>query len=108
MVIPQLMACGVPVIATTNTGGENIIKDGINGYIIPIRSPDTICEKIEVLFNNAEALTTMKKNASESVNNGFTWDDYGTRYLLNINKKIKKYEKFTNKNFRVSCNTDSR
>jgi glycosyltransferase involved in cell wall biosynthesis len=43
MVIPQLMACGTPVIATTNTGGEDFITDGVNGFIIPIRR---ICEEI--------------------------------------------------------------
>src|SRR5450432_3873386 len=36
MVIPQIMGCGIPVIASTNSGGSNMIRDGVNGFIIPI------------------------------------------------------------------------
>jgi len=86
MVIPQLMACGVPVIATTNTGGEEVIQDGVNGFIIPIRSPEEITEKIEHLYNNPIELKEMKKAAGDIINNGMTWDDYGIRYIDFINK----------------------
>ena len=36
LVIAQAMACGVPVIATTNTGGPDVIDNGVNGFIVPI------------------------------------------------------------------------
>ena len=38
MVQAQAMACGLPVICTTNTGGSEIVDDDISGYIIPIRN----------------------------------------------------------------------
>jgi len=85
MVIPQLMSCGVPVIATTNTGGENMITDGVNGFIIPIRSPEAIADKIEYLFKNKSILSQMSIAASESIKKGFKWDDYGNRYAEFIN-----------------------
>lgn len=88
MVIPQLMSCGIPVIATTNTGGENIIKNNINGFIIPIRSPLSIYEKIIYLFNDQISLAKMKNAAMETITNGFTWDDYGNRYSSFIRKLL--------------------
>ena len=36
MVQAQAMACGLPVICTTNTGGSEIIDDGINGYVLSL------------------------------------------------------------------------
>ena len=36
----QAMACGCPVIATTNTGAEDLFTDGVEGFIVPIRDPD--------------------------------------------------------------------
>lgn len=89
MVIPQIMACGIPVIATTNTGGENIITNGLNGYIIPIRSPEAIKEKVEYLFNYPKELNTMKEQAAAFIAKGFTWDDYGDRYIQFI-KRLQK------------------
>jgi glycosyltransferase involved in cell wall biosynthesis len=86
MVIPQILGCGIPVIATTNTGGENIIRDGETGFIVPIRSPKAIAEKIQFLYENPKLLATMKKNAADSVLSGFTWDDYGQRYVHFLNQ----------------------
>lgn len=81
MVIPQLMSCAIPVIATTNTGAGNIITDNINGYIIPIRTPELIAEKLAYLYNNPDVLSEMKHAAIETIKKGFTWDKYGRRYV---------------------------
>ena len=81
MVIPQMLGCGVPVIATTNTGGADMIREGETGFIVPIRSPEAIAEKIMFLYRNPGQLCEMKTAAAASVRNGFTWDDYGARYV---------------------------
>lgn len=81
MVIPQILSCGVPVIATTNTGGIDIINDEETGFIVPVRSPTLIAEKILYLFEDRKKLSHMKSAASKSVQTGFTWDDYGDRYV---------------------------
>ena len=86
MVIAQLLACGIPVIATTNTGGEELIEGGYNGFIVPIRSGNEIKNKIELLIENKQLLHSMKKNAVESVKNCFTWNDYGIRWKENLEK----------------------
>jgi glycosyltransferase involved in cell wall biosynthesis len=80
MVIPQMMACGVPVIITPNTGGQNIILDGENGMVVPVRDPAAIAEKLEWAFRHPDLLREMKEKASDSISNEFTWDAYGNRY----------------------------
>ncbi len=84
MVIPQMMSCGIPVIITPNTGGENIVQDGINGFVVPIRDPQAIADKITVLFSNPDTLQQMRKAAAATIQNGFTWNDYGNRYLQHL------------------------
>ena len=46
MVQAQAMACGVPVIATENTGAADLFNDGVEGFIVPIRDAGAIREKI--------------------------------------------------------------
>jgi len=87
-VILQLMSCAVPVIATTNTGGANIIQDNVSGCIVPVRSPAAIAEKIEQLFYHTDQLSAMKKAAASKIQNGFTWNDYGDRYINTLRKII--------------------
>jgi glycosyltransferase involved in cell wall biosynthesis len=84
MVIPQMMSCGIVPIVTTNTGGGNIIKSEISGFVIPIRDPEIITEKIYSLFYDRERLNKMSEAAVSAVSSGFTWDDYGDRYMKNI------------------------
>lgn len=79
LVQPQAMACGLPVIATTNTGGEDIIRNGQDGFIIPIRDVVALKEKILYMYENPEERELMGKSARERVSAGFTWHDYGER-----------------------------
>jgi glycosyltransferase involved in cell wall biosynthesis len=86
MVIPQCLSSGVPVIATTNTGGQDIIEEGVNGFIIPIRSPAHMKEKIEYLFHNPDILNKMKD--ATQTHKDLSWDAYGDRYVDFLKKII--------------------
>jgi glycosyltransferase involved in cell wall biosynthesis len=88
MVIPQMMSCGIPMIITPNTGGENILEDNVSGFVVPIRDPAAIAEKINLLYSDRRKLSDMKASALLAISNGFTWDDYGTRYMSNILRLI--------------------
>lgn len=88
MVLAQLLASGIPVIATTNTGGMEFIKDGYNGFIVPIRNSEAIKKKIQLVHSDRKLLKLLKENAHESVKNGFTWDHYGNRWKENLEKIV--------------------
>lgn len=79
MVQLQAMACELPLICSTNTGGDDLITDGIEGFVVPIRNVATLKDKILYLFQNQEIAKSMGENAKKKVLNGFTWDDYGNR-----------------------------
>jgi Glycosyltransferase len=91
MVQPQAMACGLPVICTTNTGGEDIIRDGIDGFIIPIRNIDALKEKLVYFYEHPDICKSMGQSAKNRVSKGFTWDDYGEK-IINAYQNIFKNE----------------
>lgn len=87
LVQPQAMACGLPIIATTNTGAEDVVRDGVDGFIIPIRDIETLKKKIIYLYENKEKREQMAQSAKTRVSRGFTWDDYGEN-IMTAYKKI--------------------
>ncbi|MBD2335790.1 glycosyltransferase family 4 protein [Calothrix sp. FACHB-156] len=81
MVIPQAMACGLPVIHTTNTGGEDIVRDGIDGFCVPIRDVEALKEKILFLYEHPEKRNEMGINALKQARSSLSWDDYGKKMI---------------------------
>jgi glycosyltransferase involved in cell wall biosynthesis len=77
LVQAQAMACGVPVIATTNTGAEDLFTDGVEGFIVPIRSPEAIREKLEWMLDHREMCDQMSAASIERVKKLGGWDRYG-------------------------------
>lgn len=51
-VLLEAMQFKIPIVATNWRAVGSIIEDGRNGYLVPIKSPEKIAEKIEYLFNN--------------------------------------------------------
>ena len=81
LVQAQAMACGLPIIATTNTGAESLFSDGREGFIVPIRDPRAIREKILYLYEHPDVRDAMAQAARERVQHLGGWDDYGNRML---------------------------
>jgi glycosyltransferase involved in cell wall biosynthesis len=77
MVQLQGMACGLPLVCTPNTGGEDLIETGKEGFIVPIRNVEALKDKILYLYEHHEICTEMGQAAKSRTQNGFTWDNYG-------------------------------
>lgn len=90
MVVPQAMACGLPIIVTENVGAKDLITNGINGFIVPIASPDMIAEKLKSLAANPDLCKKIGEAAKDSVTKGFSWESYGYRLTNFIRAQVNK------------------
>ena len=72
--VPQTMACGVPVVATVNSGAGDVVSDGIEGFVVPIMSSAAIAEKVAWCRENRHRLPDMGDAAMRRVRSR-TWDD---------------------------------
>lgn len=90
IVIPQAMACGLPAICSSNTGGEDIMRNGKDGFIIPIRNVEILKEKLLYFYKNPVICKRMGKSAKKRVSQGFTWDDYGRKMIVEYRKVLDK------------------
>ena len=80
----QAMACGLPLICTPNTGGEDLIDDGRDGFLVPARAVDALKEKLLFLYKQPSICAEMGREAREKAMSHFSWDDYGDRKMKNF------------------------
>jgi len=79
LVQAQAMACGLPVIATSNSGAEDLFEDGVEGFVVPIRDPEAIREKVLFLYKNRDVLKEMGEASLRKAQGLGGWDAYGER-----------------------------
>jgi alpha-maltose-1-phosphate synthase len=78
LVLLEAMACGIPIITTPNTAGPDIITDGVEGFIIPIRDVEAIKEKLEWCYSHPQELAEMGKAARRKAEQ-LNWGVYRQR-----------------------------
>jgi glycosyltransferase involved in cell wall biosynthesis len=76
----QALACGCPVLASTNTGGEDLFSDGVEGYIVPVRDVAALTERMQQLADDPALQQRMSEAALRRVRTIGGWDEYGDRW----------------------------
>ncbi|MDF7820402.1 glycosyltransferase [Runella sp. MFBS21] len=93
LVMQEAMSQGLPLIITANTGGADLIEEGETGFVVPMRSPEKIAEKLNWFLENRTALFHMKEAAQKKAAT-YTWKKYG----YTIAEAIKELLKITSLN----------
>jgi glycosyltransferase involved in cell wall biosynthesis len=75
LVVSEAMSTGLPVIVSENTGMADLITDGREGYVVPIRDSRAIAEKLTFLYENRDQLATMGAAAIATARS-VDWNNY--------------------------------
>lgn len=75
----EALATGLPVICTRSAG--SVVRDGVDGYIIPIRSVSELGDRIRSLGENRHKLREMAHNARLGAAGRSGIDRYGERLV---------------------------
>ena len=87
LVLLEAMACGIPIITTPNTAGADIITDGLEGFIVPIRDVEALKTKLEWCYCHPQELAEMGKSARKKAEQ-LTWANYRQQLATIIQKKL--------------------
>ncbi|MEP6686042.1 MAG: glycosyltransferase family 4 protein [Verrucomicrobiota bacterium] len=80
LVILEAMAQGMTVITTSHTAGPDLIEEGVDGFIVPIRSAEAIAEKLLLLARDRDRLAAMQQAARRKAIS-HTWENYRRRMV---------------------------
>jgi starch synthase len=76
----QALACGCPVLCSTNTGGEDLFTNEVEGFIVPIRDVAALTDRMQRLSDDPALQSRMSEAALRRVSTLGGWQDYGDRW----------------------------
>jgi glycosyltransferase involved in cell wall biosynthesis len=87
LVVLEAMAAGVPVITTRNTGASDIVRDSVDGFLVPVHDPEAIANKLQMLSDDRHLLQWMSKEACSRARD-FSVEAYTRRLVGLITQEI--------------------
>lgn len=92
LVVPEANACGTPVVAFARGAMPELIKDGINGFLVQPGDINGLVEKIKFInMMNDSEYKKLRRASREYVENNFTTEIMTTNYE-NLYYKILENE----------------
>ncbi|WP_413668456.1 glycosyltransferase family 4 protein [Mucilaginibacter sp. Mucisp86] len=85
LVLGEALSFGVPIIATENTGADDIIADGEEGFIVPIRNSKSVADKLQLLADDKQLYENMKAKAVKKATGLKGWDETGRLLIASLN-----------------------
>jgi L-malate glycosyltransferase len=79
----ESLAYATPVVASANPGTMEVIKDGVNGLIVPLQDSHAIAEKITLLYHDKTLYQQLKSQTQATIREQFSH-----------RKTIQEYEKY--------------
>jgi len=81
----EAMACGLPIICTTNSGVNDLVIEGKNGFVIEPGDQEQLIEKMSWFIGHKERIKEMGENARD-VARDYSW----SRYEINVAAALHK------------------
>jgi glycosyltransferase involved in cell wall biosynthesis len=63
LVQQEALASGLPLVVTPNAGGEDLVVHGKTGFLVPIRSPEVLADRIVWFAEHRSELDAMRQAA---------------------------------------------
>lgn len=73
------MAAGIPLVGTAISGNIDVIKDNINGLLVPPGDPEDLSKAILSLFNSTELSIKFSRNVQDD-SRKYSWDAIARKY----------------------------
>jgi len=83
LVQQEALSRGLPLLVTPNAGGEDLVVPGETGWLVPIRDPEALAERIAWFAEHRGGLPAMRE-AAQRMAAARSWEDYTRRIIAAI------------------------
>lgn len=94
LVLLEALSCGMPVICSNYSGGNDAIINGYNGFVFEASKDDVLKDRIDWFLKNGDKLPELSLNARQA-SMQYSWDRYYSSICYAI-EKINSIREETN------------
>ncbi len=76
----EAMACGLPVVGTRASGLGELVREGVNGYLVDLNDTATLADRLMALIDNPYERQRMGKESRKIAEREFAWDTIAEQY----------------------------
>ena len=77
----EAAAIGRPIVTTQNIGCKEVVVDGINGYLVPVKDAKSLAEKLKALIDDKETRIKMGRASRTIAKRDFSVEDVVKKHL---------------------------
>jgi glycosyltransferase involved in cell wall biosynthesis len=74
LTLMEAMATGLPAVGTATCGMKDVINDGVNGLLVPLRDPAALVEALGRILSDRGLRERLGRQAHADVVENYTWD----------------------------------
>jgi glycogen synthase len=82
----EAMASGLPVVATCISGSEELVSDGINGYLTPSEDIEALQSALKKILGDSALRQQMGNASRRRVEESYSWESTAGQYALLLEK----------------------
>jgi glycosyltransferase involved in cell wall biosynthesis len=82
MVQTEALSCGLPIVVTANAGAEDLVEQGKTGFLVPIRDPEALAERLNWIADHRDWVTDVRPDVLEKARQS-GWERY-TDAILSV------------------------
>jgi glycosyltransferase involved in cell wall biosynthesis len=86
----EAMACRTPVVSTRVGGPIDIVKDGVNGYLVPVGDADGLADRIKRVLSLSPEGWKKMSDAAYATATQYTWDDATDLFEAALQRAIER------------------
>ncbi len=67
LVLPEYMLAQKPIVACETDAIPTLINNGVNGLLVPVESPQAVCDAVTELYHNSQLRAQLIENGKKAV-----------------------------------------
>lgn len=83
-------AIGRPIVTTNSIGCKDVVDDGVNGFLIPVKDSEALAQKLRILLEDKALRVKMGKAAREKAEREFSLENVVEKHMEIYNKISQK------------------